>query len=220
MNETTPLPQRLENPMAIITSLPTPNRHAIVSAKPQDIGAKVGLSCSGNTYRTRLTLALCALVVPLGARTAEAQALNLVSDVTLATGVRMSPGDGGGVTKRSPLIADLDFGFVLDHDETSEWGVGFTFGLEGKPEVSLCPQVRMVRGEAPLKLFVGAGLPVFVSPDTLFGVEGLVGGRYELQEGFGLTSALAIDYFFAGDDLPEGASNLRFNLGVGLHLLF
>ncbi|MSP73502.1 MAG: hypothetical protein EXR76_15290 [Myxococcales bacterium] len=161
--------------------------------------------------------------MPLGARTAEAQALNLVSDVTLATGVRMSRGEKGGVTQRSPLFADLDFGFVLDHDETSEWGLGFTFQLEDQPAVSLCPQARMVRGEAPLKLFVGAGLPVFVSPGTLFGIEGLVGGRYELGEGFGLTSALAIDYFFAGSDLPvlpEGASLLMFNLGVGLHLLF
>lgn len=151
---------------------------------------------------------------------AGAQALNVAVDASLGSGMTLAQGDRETVSVRSPLYADVDLGLILDRDFGSEWGLGFTFQLEDATAVALTPQVRLVRGEAPLRFYGGVGAPVFVTPRTLFGAELAGGVIYGLSDLLSLVGGLQIDVFFAGDDLPDGGALTMFNLGVGGRVLF
>jgi hypothetical protein len=158
--------------------------------------------------------------VPVFANDAPAQALNLAVDSTLGTGVRRSPGpDGDAISKRTPAFFDVDVGLVLDHDWSSEWGAGFKFQLEDQLAVGLAPQVRLIRGELPWNFLIGLGVPIYVTPGTLIGVEVDAGGVFRFTETLGAVALVSAEYFFAGGDLPEDGGVLMFNFAAGLRVL-
>ena len=149
-----------------------------------------------------------------------AQALNLAVDATLGSGVRRAPGpDAEAISKRNPAFLDLDVGIVLDNDWSSEWGAGLTFQLEDQPAVAVTPQVRLIRGESPWNFLIGAGVPIFVTPGTLFGLELDGGAIYRFSESLGAIALVEAEYFFAGGDLPKDGSVLIFNFGAGVRVL-
>jgi hypothetical protein len=151
---------------------------------------------------------------------AGAQALDVLVDTSFGTGVTLTQGDGETVGVRSPVYADVDVGLVTDRDFGSEWGLGLTFQLEDAAAVALTPQVRLVRGDEPLRFYGGIGAPVFVTPDTLFGAELAGGVIYALADPFALIGGVQVDVFFAGGDLPDGGALTMFNLGVGGRIAF
>jgi len=163
---------------------------------------------------------LCALVVPLLPAVAGAQALDLIVDASVGTGVRRAVGDGEAISQRAPTYLDVDVGFVFDHDFTSEWGLGMTLQLEDQAAFALTPQVRLVRGRIPWHFFLGAGVPVYVMPDTLLGLEFGTGLVFDVLDGVGLVGQGAVDWFFAGGDLPKDESLLVFNVSAGVRVLF
>lgn len=163
---------------------------------------------------------ISACLVPAVPGLCRAQAINFAVDSTLGTGVRRTPGpDGDALSKRSPAFFDVDLGVILDNDWSSEWGTGLTFQLEDQLAVAVTPQVRLIRGENPWNFLVGAGVPVYVTPRTLFGFEVDAGGIYRFTESLGVIAVAGAEYFFAGEDLPADGSVLMFNFGVGVRVL-
>ncbi|MCK6569828.1 hypothetical protein L6V77_01830 [Myxococcota bacterium] len=151
---------------------------------------------------------------------ASAQALNLAIDSTVGSGVRRAPGpDGDAISKRTPAFFDVDVGLVLDNDWSSEWGAGFKFQLEDQLAVGVAPQVRLIRGELPWNFLIGLGVPIYVTPGTLIGVEVDAGGIFRFTESLGAVALVSAEYFFAGGDLPEDGGVLMFNFAVGVRVL-
>lgn len=163
---------------------------------------------------------ITACLVPAVPALCSAQALNLAVDTTLGTGVRRTPGpDGDALSQRNPAFLDVDVGFILDNDWSSEWGAGLTFQLEDQLAVAVTPQVRLIRGEVPWNFLIGAGVPIYVTPGTLYGFEVDAGGIFRLTESIGVVALAEAEYFFAGGDLPADGSVLMFNFGVGVRVL-
>ena len=155
--------------------------------------------------------------MPLFVADASAQALNVMIDASLATGLERV----GDVSQRAPTALDVDLGLVLDNDFTSEWGMGVTLQLEDAVALGLTPQVRLVRNPAPWHFFLGAGVPVFVMPKTLYGLEVGAGVVHDLLEGVGVVGQVGLDWFFAGENLPKAASTVvRLTASLGVRVLF
>jgi hypothetical protein len=155
--------------------------------------------------------------MPLFAADASAQALNVMIDASVATGLERV----GDVSQRAPTALDVDLGLVLDNDFTSEWGMGVTLQLEDAVALGLTPQARLVRNAAPWHFFLGAGVPVFVMPKTLYGLEVGAGVVHDLLEGVGVVGQVGLDWFFAGENLPKAASTVvRLNASLGVRVLF
>ncbi len=155
--------------------------------------------------------------MPLFVVDASAQALNVMIDASLVTGLERV----GDVSQRAPTALDVDLGLVLDNDFTSEWGMGVTLQLEDAVALGLTPQVRLVRNPAPWHFFLGAGVPVFVMPKTLYGLEVGAGVVHDLLEGVGVVGQVGLDWFFAGENLPKAASTVvRLNASLGVRVLF
>ncbi len=166
------------------------------------------------------TLLICACFVPFVPRASKAQALNFAVDSTLTTGVRRAPGpDGDAISKRAPADLNLDVGLIFDNDRTSEWGAGLTFQLEKQAAVAVSPQVRLVRGDDPWNVFLGAGVPLYVTPGTLLGLKVEGGVVFQFADAVGAMAIVNTEYFFAGGDLPKHGSVLMFNFGAGIRVL-
>lgn len=184
------------------------------------LGAKAALGrfCNSSTLLRALFVSAC--LMPLAPARSAAQALNFAVDGTLQTGVRRAPGpDGEAIGKRAPTALQLDVGAILDNDYSSEWGAGLIFQMEKQAAVAISPQVRLVRGEDPWNVLLGVGVPIYVTPDTLFGAKLDVGGVFRFTETLGVVAIGSAQYFFAGGDLPKDGSVLIFNLGAGLRVL-
>jgi hypothetical protein len=173
-----------------------------------------------HAHRTARAVITFACSVPLFPLDAAAQALNLAIDSTVGSGVRRAPGpDGDAISKRTPAFFDVDVGLVLDNDWSSEWGAGFKFQLEDQLAVGVAPQVRLIRGERPWNFLIGLGVPIYVTPGTLIGVEVDAGGIFRFTESLGAVALVSAEYFFAGGDLPEDGGVLMFNFAVGVRVL-
>jgi hypothetical protein len=57
-------------------------------------------------------------------------------------------------------------------------------------------------------------------PDTLIGLEFGTGLVFDVLDGVGLVGQGAVDWFFAGGDLPKDESLLVFNVSAGVRVLF
>lgn len=147
--------------------------------------------------------------------------LDVALDLSLGSGLRIGSGDGETISDRTPFYADVDVGFIFDSDFSSEWGLGVTVQMETQAAVAFTPQVRLLSdGPDRLRFYVGAGVPAFVTPYTLFGLELGGGALYTMTDRVSLTAGLAVDAFFLGSDLPEDGSLVMFNLGVGARAMF
>lgn len=146
----------------------------------------------------------------------SAQTLDVVLDTAVGSGVTAGSGDGETVTRRTPMFVDVDAGFVLDGDFTTEWGVGMLLQLEDQTAVGLTPQVRLLREVWVGEVYAGVGVPVYIVPSvSRVGVELGGGALFRLHEQFSGLVTMAADVFFAGDDIPGDDPVLMFNFGIG-----
>lgn len=159
-----------------------------------------------------LTAMVAVVAVPMPA---HAQALDVMVDATIGTGVTRYTTDQGGVqSDRSPTYLDIDTGLVFDGDFTSEWGLGVMIQLDQTTAIALSPQVRLVRPIANFEAYVGAGVPLFVSPNLRLGGAFDVGARWPITDVFALSGGSQIAVYFAGDDL-DGDARTVFNFSFG-----
>lgn len=152
---------------------------------------------------------------------AAAQTLDVVVDGTVASGVALGQGDDGTAVGRTPLLVELEAGFIFDGDRSVEWVLGSIIQLEDTPGVGLVPQVRLLAPFGVVDGFVSAGVPAYLFPFTRFGLEIGGGALFPVvPDRFALVGQLAFDVFFGGSDVPADTTVLMFNLGLGGRVYF
>ena len=107
---------------------------------------------------------------------------------------------------------------MLDGDAAWEYGGALSVPFETSPGLAVTPRLRRVRERWGVQTFLGLGVPVFIAPSTLAGVELSLGGWYPLLPGLQVGGELNADVFFTGDDLPEEGALVMFNLVGGARL--
>src|SRR5207253_515812 len=124
-----------------------------------------------------LLVVVASLPVPMPA---AAQSLDLAAAAGLGSGVSLAPGEGDTVMHASPAFLDLDVSGVLDGDAGWEYGAGVLLPVTGTPALGFVPRVRRARPLPWLGMSADAslGLPLFVSPYSLAGLELGAAARY------------------------------------------
>lgn len=71
-----------------------------------------------------------------------------------------------------------------------------SFALEGIQQAVLTPSYMVLHRWTAWAAYVRAGLPVVMTPDTTFGMEGGVGGIWFARAGIGVVAELVGDVFY------------------------
>ena len=70
----------------------------------------------------------------------------------------------------------------------------------------------------PISIRPSLGIPFFVAPFSMLGVEGAATGRYEFFEDVWVVGRVMVDAFFFGSDLPKDGAVVMMNLAVGVEM--
>ena len=173
----------------------------------------------------RQSLTVGAFVAALAAallapRAAGGQTLDLATSGGFGGGVSLAPSGGGRSTSlaHTPFFFHMDISGVLDGDAAWEYAGAISVPFETSPGLAVTPRLRRVRDRWGVQTFLGLGVPVFIAPATMAGVELSLGGWYPLLPGLQVGGELNADVFFTGDDLPEEGALVMFNLVGGARL--
>jgi hypothetical protein len=71
-----------------------------------------------------------------------------------------------------------------------------SLSLEGVPQAVFAPSYMVLHRAGPWALYGRAGVPIVLTPDTTFGVEGGAGGVWFARAGIGLAAELVGDVFY------------------------
>ena len=149
---------------------------------------------------------------------ARADTVDLAAAVGFGTGVSLAPGEDGATIRRTPTFFDLDLAGALDIYPGWEWSLGVGVPFEGTPALAFTPRVRRLVERWGVDVYVSAGVPAFVAPYTLVGLELGLGGRYPATESLEAFATAVADAYFAGSDLGPGGSLVMFNLLAGVRV--
>jgi hypothetical protein len=107
---------------------------------------------------------------------------------------------GSNAESVSRTAAYLDLGLAATFNNPLGWqsGVAFrvTTALEGVGQTVLTPSYFGFRRKGKLAAYGRAGIPLVVSPDVTWGLEGAVGGALFFLGGMGLVAEIIGDVFY------------------------
>jgi len=164
--------------------------------------------------RAALLVLLLLLIAPRTAR-AERESpfatksgyAQLVATVMGGTGLRFNNpyrlstplgGDAESVS-RTPAFIDLGLAATFLGDPLGiQHGPSLrtTFALEGAGQAVFTPSYMLWRRKGALALFGRGGVPMVLSPDVTWGLEGSVGGAFFFLGGVGLVAEIVGDVFY------------------------
>ncbi len=150
----------------------------------------------------------------------QAQALDIVVDASVGSGMRV--GSSGTTTdaRRNPAYLSIDTGFIFDEDTSMEWTSGTIIQVEDRIALGIEPQVRILNENEWGQAFALAGVPWFITPFRRMGVE-LGGGTITpMTRAASLVIRGTATIFFAGGDVPDDTAILVLNLGIGSRFAF
>jgi len=171
------------------------------------------------TRRAALALACaCALACAAAAAPAQAQSFGAAAFVSAGNGVEIGSGDGQTIVQRSRLFIDIGARTWTDELREVTWGGSVRVEVEGRASVAFVPRAELEQHLGPLAIRPGAGVPMFIAPFTMVGVEGSLMGVLSLGRTLGVFGAVLIDAFFLGTDVPNDSAVLMFNGAIGVEL--
>ena len=99
---------------------------------------------------------------------------------------------------RTAAYADLGGAVLVGNPEFLAHGLVLraSLALEGVSQAVLAPSYMVLRRFGPWAAYGRAGVPIVLSPDTTFGVEGGAGGVWFVRAGIGLAVELVGDLFY------------------------
>lgn len=153
-----------------------------------------------------------AMIAPIFS--ASAQTMDVGMDLGLSSGVLLTTeGTETGIRRQATAMA-FDISLNFDN-EMIEWVGGFLMQMEAPISAAIYPKVRLRRDHGPDAIYAQIGVPWFLVPFRRFGV-GLGGGyRRAVGEGLYFFGHGQSEIFFAGADIPDGASVLAFTVVLG-----
>lgn len=160
--------------------------------------------------------AQCILVLLLVSVAGICRAQTVTVNVGVAAGSGLEIGRAETtLVRHSPAFVTLQGGLLLDNDRRFEIGAALLIELEGRVGVALEPQLRIHVGEGRVRGYLVAGVPMFVSPFTLFGLSAGPGVGVKLWKGLSAYGELVVRAYPFGNDLPEGATLFHMDLMIG-----
>lgn len=172
--------------------------------------------------KTRLEhlLAGAAALALLGGGAARAQSVTVKLGAGVGTGLEI--GRGAETTaRRSPLFVVVNGGLLLDNDQRFEVGAALLMELEGRVGVALEPQGRLnLPPGRRLSGFAILGVPLFLSPYTLYGVAVGAGLGVRLWRQLSGFFEACLRYYPFGSDLPADGNLFHLDGALGVRHAF
>jgi hypothetical protein len=148
---------------------------------------------------------------------------------TVSAGSGMSITGSGGTTfaRRSPAFLHVDVGLIHPQLAWLEFAPTAMLELEGRVSFGVMPKLRAFvpfrgRNGKPSRIlaFGSLGVPVFVVPFTLVGVQAGVGLGVQVHERFAIVVEGTGAGYFLGSDLMEDAALGKLDAQAGLRVRF
>lgn len=159
-------------------------------------------------------------MLPLAPRTALAQTAIIEGAAGAGTGASFGTGNGATVVLMSPVFVDVDVIFSTDEFPKLEYAVALQAEVQGRVSAGIIPQLRLNNGSGKLSLYGLVGVPFFLAPFTMLGVEAGAGVVWRMTETLGLYGEALLDLFIIGNDLQKDGILVRLDGCVGLRVRF
>lgn len=170
---------------------------------------------------TALMLNACVLAGGLTASVPPADHIDINARVTSGTGLSLAGAGGQTLRARSPAFMNIELGARLDTLPWLEFAGGVTMELEDRVSVGLLPRLRAYLPLRRRLSFYGiAGVPVFVHPFTLVGVQAGLGFGVSVGRHFSVVGEFTGSGYFAGTDLIAGSALGKFDAALGFNIHF
>ena len=167
-----------------------------------------------------LSLLILLIICMSGVRTANAQALDILLNTNLGSGLQMIRTEDKTTIRNSPLILVLETDFVFDHDYATQMGAKLILPLDGDPKAGISPVLKLVQDYQPFTIYLLFSAPFFFSPKTILGIETGGGLLYPISDLFSVVGEINLTTFVAGKGLADDSIIFQFNVFTGLHLNF
>lgn len=118
-------------------------------------------------------------------------------------------GDNAESVSRAPAFLDLGLAMTLLGDPLGlQHGPSLrtTFAIEGQAQAVFTPSYMLWRRKGPLALFGRGGVPIVLSPDLTWGLEGAVGGAFFFLGGIGVAAEIVGDLFYGTGTTDVGVA--------------
>ena len=142
------------------------------------------------------------------------------STAVAGTGMALAPGPGGPLARRSPTQLTLDAAFRHPEFQWLEVSPAAMLELDNRVGFGLALRVR---GYVPVKkfdLYVQAGVPAFLAPYWLIGVQLGFGAAIPVHPRFAFVFEPVAHIFFFGNDLTESGVMAKLDIYGGIRVTF
>lgn len=164
--------------------------------------------------------ALVLALLLLGGSAARAQSVTVKLGAGVGSGLEIGRGQSVGL-RRSPIFVVVNGGLLFDNDQRFEVGAALLMELEGRVGVAVEPQGRLnLPASGRVSGFAVLGVPLFLSPYTLYGVSIGGGVNLRLWQRFSAFVEAAFRYYPFGNDLPEGGNLFHLDGVLGVRHAF
>jgi hypothetical protein len=176
-----------------------------------------------------LALGLLAhVLIAGGAIAALPPAEKLEVSATVAAGSGLSLAGAGGTTfaRRSPAFVQVDVGFIHPQLRWLELAPTLMLEVEGRVGFGVMPKVRAFvplrgrRGPSRMLVYGSLGVPAFVAPYTLLGVQVGFGIGVQVHQKFAVVVEGTGAGYFLGSDLMKGAALGKTDAHAGVRVRF
>ncbi len=155
-----------------------------------------------------------------------AEKLEVSSTVTAGSGLSIAGAGGSTFVRRSPAFVQVDVGFIHPQLRWLELAPTLMLEVEGRVGFGVMPKVRAFvplkgrRGPSRMLVYGSLGVPVFVVPYTLVGVQAGFGVGVQVHRHFAVVAEGTGAGYFLGSDLMKDAALGKVDVQAGVRVRF
>jgi hypothetical protein len=156
-----------------------------------------------------------------------AEKLQVSASVMAGSGLSIAGAGGSTLARRSPAFMQVDVGFIHPQVPWLELAPTVMLELEGRVSFGVMPKLRAFvpwrgrKGKPSRLLTYGSlGVPVFVAPFTLVGVQAGIGVGVQILRHLAVVAEGTGAGYFLGSDRMEGAALGKLDAQAGLRVRF
>jgi hypothetical protein len=139
--------------------------------------------------------------------------------VRVGSGLELGTGSHSStVMRHTPVFIDLDIRTWTDPEGDFIFGGSLRTEVDGRASIGAVPRVEIRQRIRDIELRPGIGVPLFLAPFLMFGVEMGLNGRMDIGSGFGLVGAVTVGGFFLGNDVPKHSAVVMINGSIGIDI--
>ncbi len=161
----------------------------------------------------------CVLAGGVVGGVAPAEKMHVSTTIMAGTGLSLAGSDGVTYGRRSPAFLLAEVG--LRHPDLMwlEFAPALLLEMEGRVGFGLLPRVRAFVPTKRLHPYGVLGLPIFVAPYSMLGVQAGFGFTLDLHKRVALVAEFTGNVFFWGSDLMTSSvlGKLDSSFGVRVH---